>query len=180
VVANFFLLIILLLSVLTVVFLLDVFLTGKTPLITTPLESRNKIGKILDLKEDSVFYDLGCGTGTLLIEYSGVFPTSRFVGIDNSPFSYIFSKVRVWLGGYKNISIRFGNFFDHDLSRATHIFSFIIVKDMDKLLGKFKSELKQGTLIYSLDFSFSKKEPEKIIDLGRRGMFGHTLYIYRF
>jgi SAM-dependent methyltransferase len=180
VVINFLLLILLLLSVLVVVFLLDVFLTGKTPMITTPSGSRRKIIKTLVLKENSVFYDLGCGTGTLLVECSKVFPTSHFVGIDNSPYSYFFSKIRVWLRKSKNISIKFGNFFNSDLSQATHIFLWIFVKDMDKLLNKFQSELKQGTLVYSLDFSFTKKEPEKVIDLGRRGMFGHTLYIYRF
>ncbi len=161
-------------------FLLDVFLTGKTPLVTTPLESRKKIIKILELKENSIFYDLGCGTGSLLIECSKAFPSSGFVGIDNSPFSYVFSKIGTRLSGSKNISVKFGNFFNYDLSQATHIFLWIFVKDMDKLLKKFKSELKPGTLVYSLDFSFSEKEAEKTVDLGRGSRFGRTLYIYRF
>jgi SAM-dependent methyltransferase len=180
VVINLILLILLLLSVLVILFLLDVFLTGKTPLITTPLESRRKLIKILQLKENSVFYDLGCGTASLLIECSKVFPSAKFIGIDNSPFSYVSSKIRARLNGSKNISIKFGNFFDSDLAQATHIYLWIFVKDIDKLLKKFKSELKSGTLVYSLDFAFSEKEPEKIIDLGRRKKFGHTLYVYKF
>jgi ubiquinone/menaquinone biosynthesis C-methylase UbiE len=179
-VINIFSLVLLLFSLLAVAFLSDVLLTGKTPLITTPLKSRKKIIEILELKENSVFYDLGCGTGSLLVECSKAFPSSKFVGIDNSPFSYLLSKVRTRLSKPNNISIKFGNFFDYDLSGATHIFLWIFVKDMDKLLKKFKSELKPGTPVYSLDFSFSEKEPEKIIDLGKSNRFGHTLYIYRF
>jgi precorrin-6B methylase 2 len=174
------LIILLLFSVLAVAFLSDVLLTGKTPLITTPLESRKKIIKNLELKEDSVFYDLGCGSGKLLVECAKSFPSTRFVGIDNSPFSYVFSKVRTQLSGSKNISIKFGNFFNCRLSQATHIFLWIFVKDMDKLLKKLESELKSGTLVYALDFKFSEKEPEKIIDLRRGSRFGHTLYVYRF
>jgi ubiquinone/menaquinone biosynthesis C-methylase UbiE len=179
-VINILPLILLSFSLLAVAFLLDVFLTGKTPLVTTPFESRKKIIKILELKESSVFYDLGCGTGSLLIECSKAFPSSGFVGIDNSPFSYILSRLRTRLNKPNNIYIKFGNFFDHDLSGATHIFLWIFVKDMDKLLKKFKSELKPGTPVYSLDFKFSEKIPEKTIDLGRENKFGHTLYIYRF
>jgi hypothetical protein len=51
---------------------------------------------------------------------------------------------------------------------------------VDKLLKKFKSELKEGTLVYSLDFPFSNKEPEEVRDLGKENRFGHTIYIYRF
>lgn len=177
---NFVMLILISLSVLVIMFLLDVLLTGKTPLVTTPYKSREKLINIIQLKENSVFYDLGCGTARLLVDLSKVYPSSKFIGIDNSPFSYIFSRIRIMLSRSKNISIRYGNFFDCDLSLATHIYLWIYVKDMDKLLNKFKSELKSGALVYSLDFPFSEKESEEIRDLGRESKFGHTLYIYKF
>jgi precorrin-6B methylase 2 len=168
------------LSILVVVFLLDVLLTGKTPLVTTPSKSREMIVNIIKLDKNSVFYDLGCGTSRLLVDLSKVYPSTQFIGIDNSPFSYVLSKFRIKLCKSKNISIKYGNFFKCDLSNATHIYLWIYVKDMDTLLKKFNSELKQGTLVYSLDFPFSNKESEEVRDLGRENRFGHTLYIYRF
>jgi ubiquinone/menaquinone biosynthesis C-methylase UbiE len=168
------------LSIILVLFLLDVLLTGKTPLVTTPSKSRKKIINIIQLDKNSIFYDLGCGTSRLLVDLSKSYPLSKFIGIDNSPFSYVLSKLRIKLSKSKNISIKYGDFFDCDLSSATHIYLWIYVKDMDKLLMKFKSELKEGTLVYSLDFPFSNKEPEEVRDLGRENRFGHTLYIYKF
>jgi len=167
-------------SVLVIVFLLDVLLTGKTPLVTTPSGSRKKLAEIFQLKENSVFYDLGCGTSKLLVECSKIFPSTKFIGIDNSPFACVLSRLRTVLNSSKNISIKFENFFKTDLSRATHIYLWIYIKDMNKLLTKFKSELKSGTLVYALDFPFSEKKPNEVVDLGERNKFGHTLYIYKF
>lgn len=180
---SFFLLLPFVLSILVIVFLLDVLLTGKTPLVTTPSKSRKKIVQTINLKENDIFYDLGCGTSRFLVELSKIYPASRYIGIDNSPFSYVLSKLRVLFSNFNksnNISIKYGNFFNFNLSSATHIYIWIYVKDMDKLLNKFNLELKHGTLVYSLDFPFSNKEPKEIIDLGSGNRFGHTLYIYSF
>jgi hypothetical protein len=177
---NLVLLISFLLPVIFIVFLLDVLLTGKTPLVTTPYKARKKIINIIKLNKNSVFYDLGCGISSLLVDLSKIYPSSKFIGIDNSPFSYLLSKVSILLNKSNNVSIKYGNFFNCDLSNATHIYLWIYVKDMDKLLNKFKSEVKQGTLVYSLDFPFSNKDPDKVLDLGSNNRFGHTLYIYRF
>ena len=169
-----------LICLLPVVFILDVLVTGKSPLVTSPRHARRALVNILDLNEKSLFYDLGCGTGSLLTECVSHFPSAKFVGIDNSPFSYGLSKMRMKVSGCKNISIKFANFFSVDLSQATHVYLWICVRDLDKLLEKFENELKSRTLVYSLDFPFSHKEPAKIVDLGREHKFGHTLYIYEF
>ena len=170
----------LVLSILPVVFLLDVLLTGKSPLVTTPARSRYFLEDTLKLDETSIFYDLGCGTGALLTECAPRFPYAKFIGVDNSPFSYAISKIRVLLSESKNISIKFANFFDVDLSPATHIYLWLQVRDMDRLLSKFEGELKPGTFLYSLDFPFSQKDPTKKIDLGKDNKFGHTVYVYEF
>jgi len=177
---NFVLIIFMLLSLIVIAFLLDVLLTGKTPLVTTPSKSREKIINVIKLDKNSVFYDLGCGTSRLLVDLSKIYSLSTFIGIDNSPFSYVLSRLRIVLNKSKNISIKYGNFFKCNLSNATHIYLWIYVKDMDKLLKKFNVELKEETLVCSLDFPFSKKEPEEVRDLGVENRFGHTLYIYKF
>jgi SAM-dependent methyltransferase len=180
----FLYLFLIIISILPTIFILDVLVTGKSPLVTSPPHARHAIRDLLNLNDDSIFYDLGCGTALLLTECSSRYPQVKFVGIDNSPFSYVFSKmrtkVRTVLSGRKNISIKFANFFTVDLSQATHIYLWIYVRDLDKLLTKFETELKPGTLVYSLDFPFSHKEPAKVVDLGKEHKFGHTLYVYDF
>lgn len=177
---DIFLIILALISSLIVLSLFHFLLTGNSPSVTSPATSRKMIIQKISLDENSVFYDLGCGNANLLKELSRVFPRASFVGIENSPISFLSSKILVLLGGFKNIEIKYGNFFNQDLSFATHIYLWIFVKDMDKLHKKFKSELKPGTLVYSLDFPFTNVNPDKVIDLGKDKKFGHTLYVYSY
>lgn len=166
------------LALLIVVSFLHFLLTGNTPSITTPISSINHLSKIISLDKDSVFYDLGCGNSKLLRSLAKNFPEARFIGVDNSFIPYLFSKIAVLLGNYKNIDIRFENFLKSDLSRATHIYLWIYVKDINLLLEKLKKELKKSVLIYSLDFPFEKLNPIEIINLRKEKKFGHTLYVY--
>ncbi|MBP7785840.1 hypothetical protein KA062_01110 [Patescibacteria group bacterium] len=172
--------ILIVISTLIVISLLHFLFTGNTPSITSPTSSRKYLLENIGLDEKSVFYDLGCGNSKLLVDLSRNNPTARYVGADSSLVSYIESKLNVLLSKSKNISIKFSDFFNLDLSSATHIYLWIYVKDMDKLLKKFEKELQGGTLVYSLDFPFTSKEPTETIDLGKENKFGHTLYIYRF
>ncbi|HNU76201.1 MAG TPA: class I SAM-dependent methyltransferase [bacterium] len=165
--------------VLILVSLFHFLLTGNTPSINTPTSSIKYLSEIIPLDKDSVFYDLGCGNSKLLRSLSKKFKNTRFIGIDNSLISYIFSKIAVLLGNYKNIEIKYENFLTSDLSSATHIYLWIYVKDINLLLEKLKKELKKSVLIYSLDFPFEKLSPIEIINLGKEKKFGHTLYVYR-
>lgn len=173
-------LVLLIISALIVISLVHFLFTGNTPSIASPLSSRKYLLENIRLDEKSVFYDLGCGNSKLLIGLSRKNPTARYVGVDSSLVSYIESKLNVFLSKSKNISVRLSDFFNLDLSLATHIYLWIYVKDMDKLLKKFEKELQPGTLVYSLDFPFTSKKPTETIDLGKENKFGHTLYIYRF
>ena len=171
--------IILIIISLSIVISLTHFLfTGNTPSLTSPLLAREYLLERISLDKSSVFYDLGCGNSKLLRSLAKKYPDSKFIGVDNSFFSYMFSKLAVSLCRLKNIDIRFENFLKSDLSSATHIYLWIYVKDINLLLGKLKKELKRHTLIYSLDFPFDDLNPVETIDLGRKKKFGHTLYIY--
>ena len=52
---------------------------------------------------------------------------------------------------------------------------------MDKLLPKLEKELSPGTILVSVSFSFSKREPERVIDLKRTSkQSGQRLDVDRF
>jgi trans-aconitate methyltransferase len=134
----------------------------------------------MHLNESSVFYDLGCGNGGFLINLSKRFPETKCVGIENSVIFYLISKIRVSLSGRKNIEIRFGDFLKKDVSEATHLYMWIFVRDMDQLLDKFSKELKSGSKVYSLGFTFTNKKPVEIIKVGNGKDFARIIYVYEF
>ncbi len=169
-----------LLTIIICAYFLDVLLTGKTPLVVTPPKVLKVLSQEIQLKDSSVFYDLGSGTGNTLLYLSNNYPATKFIGIDNSFISCLISRVLMRFKHVPNITVINKNFFDVDLSKATHLYSWIIVSDMDKLLPKLRKELKPGTLLYSLDFPFTHMSPIKTLDFGNTHMFGRKLYTYEF
>ncbi|MBW6441623.1 hypothetical protein K0B04_01795 [Patescibacteria group bacterium] len=160
--------------------LIHFLITGNTPPLITPSSTREKLLEIIDLEKDSVFYDLGCGNGGFLIHLSKRFPKTKFVGIENSVIFYLVSKIRVFLSGRKNIKIKFGNFLYTDVSEATHLYMWIFVRDMDKLLEKFSKDLKNRAKVYSLGFTFTDKKPKEIVKVGNGKDFARIIYVYEF
>lgn len=169
----------LIISLIILISLTQFLLTGNTPFIISPASSREYLLEFMSLNKDSVLYDLGCGNSKLLRSLAKKFPSSKFIGIDNSFLPYLLSKTSVLFGHYKNVEIRFENFLRSDLTTATHIYLWIYVKDINLLLKKLKKELKKSVLIYSLDFPSDELSPIETINLGKDKKFGHTLYVYR-
>ena len=142
----------------------------------------SKIAELSDIKDDSIVYDLGCGDSRVIIEYYKRNPIARYIGIEKSYIPYILSLIKLKkLDNPKNIRIINGNFFKQNLSQATHIFLYLLSEMMDILLPKLITELKQGTIIISFNFMFSKKKPEKTVALldSRQKQLGF-MYIYKF
>lgn len=167
-------------SLFIVLSLLHFLLTGNTPPISTPKKSVEKIIQYIKLKDSDTFYDLGCGTGKFLFTLSKACPKTKFIGIESSLTTYITALFLSIFKVRRNTNIKFGNFFKINLSPATHIFLWIYIKDLDKLILKLKKELKPGTFVYSMDFPFSGIQPSDKIDLCKGKTFGHTLYVYIF
>ena len=157
---------------------------AKVPFVGVPLPILKDIEKELELKENSVVYDLGCGDGRVLFYLAKNNPKLKYIGIENSPFPFILSKVLSWW--YKKINkidveIIRGDFFKIDLSNATHIFTYLYPNVMDDLLPKFDKELKRGTRLVSASFHFTSKREIREIDL-KRGKYqlAKKLYVYEF
>ena len=108
--------------------------------------------KLAHVTKEDVVYDLGSGTGNALIVAAKEFG-AKGVGIEIDPLRFLYSKVQIKRNGLKNnVKIKRGNLFDQDLSKASVVFVYLVPKTLDKLLPKFKKELKKGTRIVSFRY----------------------------
>ena len=105
-------------------------------------------------KEDNV-YDLGSGEGTALVIAAKEFGAAG-VGVEIDPLRFLFSKLLINRNGLSNnVKIKKGNFFNQDIFKASVIFVYLVPKTLDRLLPKFKKELKKGTRIVSFRYEMN-------------------------
>ena len=128
---------------------------------------------------------------------------ANFVGIERVWLPLVLAKLRVWRNKKRlqaegliepegsseperpersrRIKIYNQDFFETDLSNATHVFLYLSSKIMDELLPKLERELKPGTRVVSVSFKFSNKAPKEIINLNRNdNQLARELYVYEF
>lgn len=157
---------------------------AKVPFVPVASSILPDIYKALGIKEGSVVYDLGCGEGKVLFYSSKLEPKASYIGIENGQFPLILARLRSWWHTKKTgtkVKIIDGDFFKHNLSNATHIFTYLYPNVMDDLLGKFDRELKPGTRLVSVSFKFTQKQPKEVIDLSRnKYKLARHIYIYEF
>jgi precorrin-6B methylase 2 len=103
---------------------------------TTP---RNAIAEALNLcrlSREEIFYDLGCGTGEVLIEASKICDYVK--GIEIEPIRWLIPKIRAG----KKARVILGNFFKQDISDADVVFIF---QYKGKINSRIAEKIKQGT-----------------------------------
>lgn len=157
----------------------------KVPFISVPLSILPEIEKALDLKSESIVYDLGCGDARVLFYLARKYPNAKFIGIENGLFPYLIAHTTcIWNKKHhkvNNVQIIHKSFFDHNLSNATHIFVYLYPQIMDDILSKLEEELNPGTRLVSATFKFLLKKPLVEIDLLRKKrQLARELIVYEF
>lgn len=132
------------------------------PFLPTPRHIIKEILKEVDLKSGEKFYDLGSGTGRILIIAEKFFGANA-IGFELSPIFYVISRLNLIFNNTKSSKIFLKNFYNQNISDADVIFAYLIPRSMNKLELKFKSELKKGTRIISYAFAIKNWEPQKIL-----------------
>ena len=176
------------LILLSVLVLLLIWMWGtvkaKVPFVSVPNKTLKDIEEAFSLKGDSVVYDLGCGDGRVLFYLYKNNPKLKYVGIENSFFPYLLASFRNWFHKKINksdITIIKKDFFDVDLSDATHIFTYLYPNVMDDLVPKLEKELSSGSRLVSASFHFTSKREIKEIDLQRgKYQLARKIYVYEF
>jgi tRNA G46 methylase TrmB len=148
------------------------YLRGESPFIPAKPGDLKQIAKALKIERDSIVYDLGAGDARVLISCSEIQPGAKYVGIEKNFLPYFWAKTRLLLlGRSEKIKILKKDIFGTDISDATHVFIYLIPKQIEKLLPKFEKELKPGTRVLSLKFELPTKVQKEIIKLGKENLF---------
>lgn len=158
--------VILFLTVLFLLFLLSMVWPPDSPWAPwwrTNKKTAKAICKLANIKNSDVIYDLGCGDAEVLIYSAKLGATG--VGIEIDPVRFFIAKLRIITGGLQNkLLIKRANFFDEDISAASVIIVYLVPKTLNKLLPKFRKELKKDTKIVSFRYQIDlplKKEDRK-------------------
>lgn len=120
--------------------------------------------RLAKVTKKDVIYELGSGGATALMVVASEFG-AKGVGIEIEPFRFFLSKVTVWRKGLsKEIKLKRGNFYKEDLSEATVLYLYLVPQTLNRLIPKFKKELKKGTRIVSYKYEMNlpvKKEDKE-------------------
>jgi len=150
------------------------------PFVPTPHRYRRIIDKALRIAPGDTIYELGSGTGGLLIELARKYPNATFVGIELNVLLYAYARALKRLSGNPhNLLFRRENFFDTDLSQPDKVYGYLLNSVMDELLPKLVRET-NGMRFVSRAFQFKDVQPAETIRLSNiPGSHGeHLLYVY--
>jgi len=124
-------------------------------------ECQNVI-KSVKLKEGQKFYELGCGSGTILFSIAKKYPEAMFIGYDISIFPFLYARTKKLLGRYTNTKIQMKNLFKQDLSDADVVFVFLMEKCYPRLTQKFAQELKDESVVVFQGWALPEIKYEKM------------------
>ncbi len=120
------------------------------------------VRRMLDLAEVSpgdVVYDLGCGDGRVIVTAARRYGATA-VGIEVDPLRYLWCQLLITVLRCRGqVSVRFGDFFSHDLSDADVVTCYLLPETNLRLVEKLRSELQPGARVVSNVFAFDGIEP---------------------
>lgn len=152
------------------------FFRGEAPFVPSKEKYLPQIAEAMELSKDSVVCDLGCGDARVLVACCWTEPGARCIGFDKNITPYLWARLRIWaLGLSQKIKIHKKDFFKADLGEATHIFFYLIPKQVERLEKKIEKELKKGAKVFSLAFELKNRTPQEIVLVGKE-----KLYVYEF
>ncbi len=163
------------------VFLLLFLVYGKTyrtqvPLYLSSRDVTDAMALLLPTQRKFSFIDLGSGCGGLLNKLSKTQPHGAYYGVEAAPLPYLISKIRN-LSLFSKCRIKWGDFWQHDLSHYDVVYAYLSPVPMGSLWQKACQEMRPGSILISNTFRIPGVEPEKSIPLN--DFSGSTLYLWR-
>jgi SAM-dependent methyltransferase len=132
-------------------------LTGGAGYTPTPRHKTRLAMEMAKVGPHDVFYDLGCGTGTVLAEAKK--RGANVVGVEIEPLRWLLCKLRV-----RGEKVIFRNMFKVPLNDATVVFLFQYPNTNTRLKGKLERELKPGSKVVSYAWEIDGWKPTKVIE----------------
>lgn len=112
--------------------------------------------KALDLKPEQTLIDLGCGDGRLLkaAAKNGI----KGIGYEINPWLYLVAKINC--AKYRQVQIKFGNYWTAKLPEADAIFVFLIKHYMPRLDDFLASQILKPTKVLSYIYAIPGRRPK--------------------
>lgn len=111
------------------------------------------------------FLDLGSGLGGVLTHLASARPDGFYIGVEAAPFPFLWSWLRIRLGGYHNCKVHWGNLWDADLSMHDVVFAYLSPVPMEKLWLKARAEMHPGSVFISSTFSIPDQSPDETVQV---------------
>ena len=134
------------------------------PFVPTPKKVVKAGLKLARLKPKEKLYDLGSGTGKVLIIGAKEFG-AQVIGFEYSKPLFLLSKINLFLHKIKQARVYRKSFFEANLKDADVIFMFLTPKALLKLKKKFLEEVRLGTRIIVFSSPLLFWEPKEIVSV---------------
>ena len=122
------------------------------------------------------FMDLGSGLGGVLTHLASVRRDGRYGGVEAAPLPFLWSWLRIRLGGYRNCRVQWGSLWDCDLSHYDVVFAYLSPVPMEKLWHKARAEMRPNTLFISSTFAVLDHPPHETVQVD--DLHHSTLFIW--
>ncbi len=128
----------------------------------TEIATIRQIFNLVDLREDDLIYDLGCGDGRVLIEAAKERGASG-IGLEIDPIRVALARIRTKINGLDGkVIIRLADMYNYPVGDADVVFLFLSSAANEKLAAKLTEELSPGARIVSYYHELPGLEPVKV------------------
>ena len=128
--------------------------------------SSNKVWRALEgLLPDKNFrfIDLGSGLGGVLTHLAKVRPDGHYSGVEAAPLPWLWSWLRIKLGGYRQCQVDWSDIWKCDLAQYDVVFAYLSPVPMERLWQKARAEMRPGSVFISSTFAVPELAPHEII-----------------
>jgi hypothetical protein len=143
--------------------------------------SSNKVWQVLETQlpadKPFTFIDLGSGIGGVLTHLARIHPHGSYRGVESAPLPFLWSWLRMKLGGYAQCTVRWGSLWSCDLSQYDVVFAYLSPVPMSDLWLKASREMRPGALFISNTFDVNDHPPQERISVD--DLHHSTLYLWR-
>ncbi len=123
------------------------------------------------------FIDLGSGLGGVLTHLASVRPDGQYSGVESAPLPFLWSWLRIKLGGYRNCEVRWNSLWDCNLAQYDVVFAYLSPVPMERLWRKARTEMRPGSVFISSTFAVPEQSPHETIQVD--DLHHSTLLVWR-
>ncbi|NOT11367.1 MAG: class I SAM-dependent methyltransferase [Methylococcaceae bacterium] len=109
------------------------------------------------------FIDIGSGLGGVLTHLAIIRPDGSYCGVESAPLPFLWSWLRIRLGGYYQCRVLWGNLWECNLGRYDVVFAYLSPAPMERLWLKAQAEMRPGSVFISSTFCVPGRSPVETV-----------------